>query len=81
MLTVIVRGSEIFTGLELSRLSLHLGGGGYSVEEIHQVGLFHGINSPEGIFCGSNFLIGWGGVFAGHISHGLSDFRYYFKSN
>ena len=30
----------------------------------------NGINSPEGIFCGSNFLLGGRGIFPGRIFQG-----------
>ena len=36
-------------------------GGGFSAGEILHGGVFHGINSPVGIFCGSIFLLGGGG--------------------
>ena len=45
---------EIFTGLELSRVSSRRWG-------IFHGRVFHGINSPEGIFCESTFLLGGGG--------------------
>jgi hypothetical protein len=47
--------------------------GGFFAEEIFHGGVFHGINFPEGIYYGSNFLL-VGGVFAGSLLRGGGDF-------
>jgi hypothetical protein len=44
---------DVFTEVELSRVSFRWRGDFFTGEICH-VGVFHGINSPKGIFCGSN---------------------------
>jgi hypothetical protein len=72
MLRGIVQG-KIFIGLELSRVS-------FRKKRVNfPWGVSHGINSPEGIFCKKNFLLG-GGVFAEKFQGG-GDFHHDFKNN
>jgi hypothetical protein len=63
---------DIFTELELSRVAFRWRED-FSRDNVSW-GVFHGINSPEGILCGSNFLL-VGGVFARKLFHGREDFR------